>query len=483
MSIQRQTQTKAITQSPFTAAPIGLLQRKCACGQHTIVGGECEECRAKRESMLQHAAINTVPTSAVPPVMHDALNLPGQPSDAGARAFMKPRFGQDFSQVPVQQRYTGSNVVVASSPTPSFRMPSAVLSELPASLQPAARKVELHNDQFAHRAARGLSLEAFVVGEHIYFGKGRWQPATERGSALLQHELGHVARGEGRSGTIEGWSSQGHRTITLRALADDARFSEAAKILLANTAPVPDYNRPQILQDMISFWAGGSLVRAPVGAIGGAIVGGITPPEQGTQVGGARVSGVLPQAVLGTGIIPTVPAEERIRGGEARPELQRTRVPQELANHGEDLPERNQVRTNEYINQGITTANRCDLYNGLVQLGYALHIAQDRGSHGDGYTAGYVQNRPHREIDDMTLNPQGLSVALDHSREALDSFFNGLTQRKRAALADPLALQVTSPPVAETLFGRTQAAPNVRSITPGESGQPTGGINILSVSF
>jgi len=253
-------------------------------------------------------------------------------------------------------------------------------------------------------------------------------------------------------------------------------------MLLADTAPVPDYNRPQILQDMISFWAGDSLVRAPVGVLGGAIVGSFTPPEQGTQVGGVQISGVLPQAVLGAGVIPTVPAEERIRGGQTRPELQRTRITQELANHGEDLPARNQARTNEYINQGITTANRCDLYNGLVQLGYALHIAQDRGSHGDGYTANYVQNRPHREIDDMTLNPQGLSVALNHSREAIDSFFNGLTQRKQAALADPLALQVTTPPVVETLLGRPQTAPNVRSVTPGERG-PTGGINILSVSF
>lgn len=423
---------------------------------------------------MQRAAVNSSHVNGV-------LVSHNQPLEATTGTSRGSNFGYDFSQVEVHSNHAVTEA--GNTSTSPFSVPAAVLTKLPVELESAAYKAQLHNDKFAHLAAHALDLEAFTVGEDIYFGDGRWQPETSKGAALLQHELGHISRGEGRNGTVEGWSSQGHRTITLRALAGDTRYSEAAKTLLANTAPVPDYNRPQILQDMISFWAGGSLVRAPVGVLGGAIVGSITPPEQGTQIGGVRISGVLPQAILGAGVIPTVPAEERIRGGEARPELQRTRVTQELANHGEDLPERNQARTNEYINQGITTANKCDLYNGLVQLGYALHIAQDRGSHGDGYTASYVQNRPHREIDDMTQNPQGLSVALNHSREAFDSFFNGLTQRKKAALADPLALQVTTPPVVETLLGRPQAAPNVRSITPGESGQPAGGINILSVSF
>jgi hypothetical protein len=472
MNTQLQTQIKTASQPSFTPVQTGLLQRKCACGQHTIAGGECEECRQKRMGMMQRAAVNSGPVNGVPDSQSWSLG-------GTTRTSMGSNFGYDFSRVEVH----ANDAMTGDTTAASFGVPAAVRSELPVELESAAQKACLHNDRFAHWAAYALDLEAFTVGESIYFGDGRWQPETSKGAALLQHELGHVSRGEGRNGTIEGWSSQGHRTITLRALAGDSRYSEAAKMLLANTAPVPDYNRPQILQDMISFWAGGSLVRAPAGALGGAIVGSFTPPEQGTQIGGVRISGVLPQAVLGAGVIPTVPAEERIRGGQVRPELQRTRVTQELANHGEDLPERIQARTNEYINQGITTANRCDLYNGLAQLGYALHIAQDRGSHGDGYTASYVQGRPHREIDDMSLNPEGLSVALTHSREAIDSFFNGLIQLKRTALADPLALQVTMPPVAETLLGRPQEGRNIRSVMPGESGQPTGGINILSVRF
>src|SRR5947209_16926455 len=101
MSTQVQTQTKAAEQSSFVAAPIGLLQRKCACGQHTIAGGECSECRQKREGMLRHAAVGSTPSTAVSPIVHDVLNSSRQPLDAGTQAFMKPRFGHDFSQVRV----------------------------------------------------------------------------------------------------------------------------------------------------------------------------------------------------------------------------------------------------------------------------------------------------------------------------------------------------------------------------------------------
>lgn len=88
------------------AAVGGLLQRKCACGQHTIAGGECEECRKKRETgMLQRAPLHPSSSSPhpseVPPIVHEVLRSPGQPLDAATRAFMEPRFGHDFSRVRV----------------------------------------------------------------------------------------------------------------------------------------------------------------------------------------------------------------------------------------------------------------------------------------------------------------------------------------------------------------------------------------------
>jgi hypothetical protein len=163
-------------------------------------------------------------------------------------------------------------------------------------------------------------------------------------------------------------------------------------------------------------------------------------------------------------------------------------VTQELANHGEDLPERNLARMNMYVNQGAGIVNRCDLYNGLVQLGYALHVAQDRGSHGDGYTASYVQNRPHSEIDDMSSNPEGLAVAIRNSQEAINRFYNGLIPLKRRAVSSSPVLGETvptTPPVLGTLLVPPTAAalppPSAAAIPPPST--PEGGVSIFSLQF
>src|SRR5215813_12743581 len=37
----------------FAPAGNALLQRKCACGNHTMAGGECEECSKEKRSGLQ----------------------------------------------------------------------------------------------------------------------------------------------------------------------------------------------------------------------------------------------------------------------------------------------------------------------------------------------------------------------------------------------------------------------------------------------
>src|SRR5574337_770833 len=42
-----------IVRSAFTPLPNGPLQRKCACGTHTMGGGECAECGKKKRWGLQ----------------------------------------------------------------------------------------------------------------------------------------------------------------------------------------------------------------------------------------------------------------------------------------------------------------------------------------------------------------------------------------------------------------------------------------------
>src|SRR6267154_6327812 len=117
-STQSQSQGKAAPDASRASLHAGLLQRKCACGQHTIAGGECDEC-GKKQLSLQRATRNSAPQTrtseletrnsefktrnpdGVPPIVHEVLRSPGQPLDRATRSFMEPRFGHDFSRVRV----------------------------------------------------------------------------------------------------------------------------------------------------------------------------------------------------------------------------------------------------------------------------------------------------------------------------------------------------------------------------------------------
>jgi hypothetical protein len=134
---------------PAIPVPIGVLQRKCACGQHGS-GGECEECR-KKEKTLQRKSHGTGRVG-VPPIVHDVLRSPGQPLDSSVRAFMSPRFGRDFSQVRV------------------------------------------HRDAQAAESATAVGALAYTVGKDVVFGRGQYSPGSSAGQKLLAHELTHVVQ-------------------------------------------------------------------------------------------------------------------------------------------------------------------------------------------------------------------------------------------------------------------------------------------------
>ncbi len=131
-----------LVSSSFTPAPRRLLQRKCACGNHTKAGGECEECKKNRLG-LQTKVADRSEGSEVPRVVHDVLSDPGQSLDAGTRAFMKLHFGHDFSQVRV------------------------------------------HTDAKAAESARAVNALAYTVGRDLVFGEGRYAPGTSEGRKLM----------------------------------------------------------------------------------------------------------------------------------------------------------------------------------------------------------------------------------------------------------------------------------------------------------
>jgi len=89
-----------------TPVPGGILQRKCACGQHAS-GGECDECRAKKQSLQRKEG--RFKSVGVPPVGHGALASFEESLDPAARTLRElhgattatGRFAHDFSQLPM----------------------------------------------------------------------------------------------------------------------------------------------------------------------------------------------------------------------------------------------------------------------------------------------------------------------------------------------------------------------------------------------
>ena len=143
------TQSAAVQTS--SAAPTALIQRQCACGQHSSPGtGECDQCKKKRISLSRQAA-GSGPVS-IDSRVRSALDSPGQPLEADTRSLMESRFHHDFSSVRV---HTGSR---------------------------------------AEESARALQANAYALGRDVVFGQGRYNPTSEDGLHLIAHELAHVVQ-------------------------------------------------------------------------------------------------------------------------------------------------------------------------------------------------------------------------------------------------------------------------------------------------
>jgi hypothetical protein len=61
-------------------------------------------------------------------------------------------------------------------------------------------RVRLHDDDRGHIQASALGADAFAVGEHLAFRRGRYDPATLAGQELLGHEAQHLIEEAGSRG-------------------------------------------------------------------------------------------------------------------------------------------------------------------------------------------------------------------------------------------------------------------------------------------
>jgi len=202
-----------------TPVAVAVLQRKCACGNQAMSGGECAECQKKHQELQRKTDSSETTSSAIPPIVDEVLNAPGQPLDANTRAFMEPRFGHDFSGVRV------------------------------------------HTDPRAAESAEAVNAHAYTVGSDVVFAPGQYQPTTEAGNAVLAHELSHVVQQDGVSGQAAGTIS--HPSDSSEREAD----AVAGNVL--RSEPVAVTQAPSATLQTLSFEDGLKI------AGGAAVLGGI----------------------------------------------------------------------------------------------------------------------------------------------------------------------------------------------------------------
>jgi hypothetical protein len=159
---------------------------KCACSP-TGNRGPCPACQRKMLARKQ-ADSRADGHEAIPPLVTDVLQSPGEALPASARALMEPRFGHDFG------------------------------------------KVRVHTDARAGESATAVNARAYTVGRNIVFGEGQFAPETPRGRVLLAHELAHVVQ-QSRGGPAPAFDPGGPlEQAADRAAAGAAQGSEPVRV-------------------------------------------------------------------------------------------------------------------------------------------------------------------------------------------------------------------------------------------------------------
>ncbi|HSE22354.1 MAG TPA: DUF4157 domain-containing protein [Pyrinomonadaceae bacterium] len=194
-----------------------LLQRKCACGQHTIGGGECSACSGEKTTLQRQVSSNTSANS-VPGSAHEVLSTSGEPLNPSVRSFMESGFAHALGDMQVSSATPqgGSSSVTIGPAGDRFeqeadRTANAVMrSASSATSFPTSRgtradfsQVRVHADEAAARSAEDIGALAFTAGTHIVFGPGEFAPETSKGRQLLAHELTHVMQQGGRGFSIQ----------------------------------------------------------------------------------------------------------------------------------------------------------------------------------------------------------------------------------------------------------------------------------------
>ncbi|MEK6372696.1 MAG: DUF4157 domain-containing protein [Acidobacteriota bacterium] len=222
------------------------------------------------------------------------LQTHAEEPDVGWTAAASPRFGHDFSQIPIHPPTAGAIQTklainkpgdeyeqeadriaeqVMRTPNPQLRTEQPgreheslqtkrvqasdtrqvaappivheVLHSPGRLLDPATRNfmeprferdfggVRVHTDPQAGRSAQAVQAQAYTVGRDIVFGAGQYSPATSGGQSLLAHELAHTLQSATSSPTLRRKPDDGKATKPSKSEPPDKKADTVVEIQLS----------------------------------------------------------------------------------------------------------------------------------------------------------------------------------------------------------------------------------------------------------
>ncbi len=177
----------------------GLLQRQCACGNHTVASGECAACAKKKSGLQRKLAIG----ANNDPLEREADRVADQVLAASSRPAINntPPHIQRSARQASEGTGTapdGVDRVLASAGRP---LDPVLQQDMGQRFGYDFSRVRVHSDAAAEQSAREVNAKAYTVGNHIVFGAGHNLDGSTNSRLLLAHELTHVLQQtQGNSG-------------------------------------------------------------------------------------------------------------------------------------------------------------------------------------------------------------------------------------------------------------------------------------------
>ncbi len=241
-------------------------------------------------------------------------------------------------------------------------------------------QVRLHTSSRAAETAQSINAKAFTTGKDIAFGSNQYSPDTPSGNRLLAHELTHVIQQGnsrlGSDGNLQRWEPKDHMKITQERTRKIfyEKFPHSVMDIdklvdLMSASFYMDFKKPEIEFNVIG-----------IGICIGSVVG-MVEKESALKILQYHYSKNFTRA-LNHGEGGCYIVDDEVVSGAV-----------------------NTDRQNYYADKAIRLfRGHADEDDVRDSIGDALHVAQDRGAHGEG-----AKGKGHaREIIDGT-NPDDIS--------------------------------------------------------------------------